>query len=733
MPWKKATLSFVIILLLTPCLFAASPVVITDNLTSLRFGKHMSYLKDESRSLTIRDILAGGLQWERAQTDGFNFGFNPPPVWFAFTVDNRQKAGQGWYFEVDYAMIDHIELFLPGKDGTYRAIKTGDRHPFAQRDIIDRNFVFLLNPPPGEHTYFVRFETASSLNFTPTMWSVRDYIKRINLEFPVFWMYFGLMLVMALYNLFLFISVRETTYLFYSLFIVTFIMFQSTLNGFAFQYLWPESVWWANNCLPFFMLNCVVTSGLFIVRYVETKKHRPVIHRVIIYGILLPLFLLSLVSFTGNYALSIKLSTAGTGLGAVALTTAGVVLFLTRSREARLTLTAFSALVIGVLLYSLKSFGVLPSTFATNWSVQIGSSMVILIFSFGLADKINKMKAALEVFNANLEKNEREARERTTFLENTVGTITGISSDLFEISRELAMIGNNFGSLSTEQAATSEEMSAAFEELTSSNERIHDATVVQKEEGEKTKQYTVVLSESQKNVARVSGKVMQGIAVITDSARETGSDLAKMIERMEYIDRGGKAIDGIMVMIDDITDRINLLSLNAAIEAARAGDHGRGFAVVADEIGKLAAATADNSKEISSKVKSIINDISTGMSLVDKTRQSLEVIFRSIDDINALIDDTKSVLTSQGNAIQEVVKQADLMDSMSKDISDATREQNSSMEENIKTVSRLSEIAQEIAMANQKILEFTGSVMEKSRKLQEIVGGSTRSTFFSRW
>ena len=221
----------------------------------------------------------------------------------------------------------------------------------------------------------------------------------------------------------------------------------------------------------------------------------------------------------------------------------------------------------------------------------------------------------------------------------------------------------------------------------------------------------------------MSARVLQGIEVITNSARDTGDDLSRMIERMEFIDQGGKAIDGITVLIDDITDRINLLSLNAAIEAARAGEHGRGFAVVADEIGKLATATSDNSKEISTRIKNMINDILQGKMIVDKTKKSIDVIFKSIEDINSLIDETKLVLTEQGNAISEVVGQANLMESMASDIADATREQNSSMEENIKTVSRLSEIAQEIASANQKILEFTGSIVEKSKQLQEIVGG----------
>ncbi|HOO73081.1 MAG TPA: 7TM diverse intracellular signaling domain-containing protein [Spirochaetota bacterium] len=725
MQGKRYIVSLIFFIFFIPPALAAEKVVITDDLQSFRFGKSMRYLKETGDRLSLDDVRSGKFKWEESKTDSFNFGFNAPPYWFSFTIDNRQASGEGWYFEIDYPMIDYIELYTPAGDGSYKLIKTGDRYSFSQRDIIDRNFIFFLNPGGGEHTYYIRFQTESSLNFTPLVWSIKDYVKRMNVQFPVFWMYFGLMLIMALYNLIIFFSVREKTYIFYSLFIVTFILFQSTLNGFAFQYLWPDSVWWANNCLPFFMLNSAATAGLFISLYIETKRRRPVAHKVYLFGILLPMFLLSLVAFTGNYSLSIRLSTAGTGIGAILICIVGGGFYLRNSREARVAFIAFSFLVVGVLLYVMKSFGILPSNFVTNWSVQIGSSMVILVFSFGLADKINFMKKDLQKFNTELEQKEREARKRNEFLENTVSIITGMSGDLFEISRELSTIGNNFGTLSTEQAATSEEMSAAFEELTSSNERIYDATVVQKEEGQKTREYSTVLMDSQKNVARVSGKVVQGISVITASAKETGVDLAKMIERMEYIDRGGKAIDGIMVMIDDITDRINLLSLNAAIEAARAGDHGRGFAVVADEIGKLASATSDNSKEISTQIKSMINDITAGMAIVDKTRNSLEVIFKSIDDINSLIDDTKNVLVSQGNAISEVVKQADLMENMSRDIADATREQNTSMEENIKTVSRLSEIAQEIATANQKILEFTGSIVEKSKKLQEIIGSSS--------
>jgi methyl-accepting chemotaxis protein len=719
---KKTIAAIFFLTLLFPLRgYPLDPVVIDDTLTSYGIGKHIQFLEDREGTIDFDQALKGEHQWVDSTSDSFNFGFTRSVYWMRFTLDNRHENNKSIYLEIDYPMIDYIDFYLPENKGRFKRVTMGDQLSFNARKVIDRNFILELNPARGIYPVYIRFKTTSSLNFKPVLWSLNEFIKRENIILPLFWIYFGLMMVMALYNFFLFISIREKSYILYTLFIVLYILFQSTLNGFAFQYLWPNSVWWANNCLPFFMLSTVVTATIFVLSYVDAKNNFPRLNKLILFTILSPLFLLSLVAFTGNYALSIKISTGGTIYGALGLLILGGGPIMTKSREARYLIFAFIALILGVSLYVLKTFGMMPANLLTNWSIQIGSSMVVVLFSFALADKITIMKNNLEVANTNLGENEKKIRERMSVLENEAETIRDISRELLDMSNELSDIGNNFASLSNEQAATSEEMSAAFEELSASNEKIYESTVEQEEEGRRSRQLAEVLAETQKNVGRVSMSVLDGISVITNSANETGANLNRMIERMQLIDNGGKAIDGFTTMIDDITDRINLLSLNAAIEAARAGEAGRGFSVVADEIGKLAAATSDNSREISSEILKMIGDIKGGMAIVDETRKSIEIIFERIADINTRINNTRDVMTKQTEAIQEVTSQAELMDGLSRGIATATKEQNISMEENIKTISRLSEIAQEIALANQKILEFTASIMDKSGKLREII------------
>ncbi len=711
--------SLLISIIFTPCL-KAETIYYHSSISKINITKEVRYLEDASKAYTIEKLRWGEFPWKKINEDSLNFGFSKSAYWMKFDVDNQTGRDVSWYLEITYPMLDYLDLYTV-EEGKVSVKKTGDHLPFHSRDIKDKNFVFSLTQKPGIAHYYLRTESASSINFSLVLWQPQSYLDRLFSELPVFWIYYGLMMVMVIYNFFIFLSIRERTYVFYVIFIVSWIMFQLTLNGFSFQYLWPESIWWANNNLPFFMSFINLFAGLFFINYFNTKKEYSIINKIIIFSIIVPSSLCAAVSLSGNYAIAIKFATILSLTTAITQLITALILLIRKNRAAWFYFIGFFGVLIGIITYTLKTLGVLPSTFFSNWSVQIGSSMVVVLLSIGLADKINSMRKNLLVLNSEVEQNEKIAREKADYLQGVVDTVEEISDELQIVSKELSEITGKFSSVSSEQAATSEEMSATFEELTSSNENIMNSMSNQQTEGKKTSELANTLKYSQKDIKIASESVIENIGVISESTGATEVTLNGMLEKMKIIHEGGSSINEFIVVINDITDRINLLSLNAAIEAARAGEHGRGFAVVADEIGKLATATSDNSKEIAGKISAIINDINEGLELVKNTKSAIDVTFKMVNSITEKIGNVSDLMTRQGNAIQEVVQQATLMDDLSREITIASKEQNTSMSQTMSTIERLSEMAQDITVSNQKIIDLTVQIREKAATLDAIV------------
>ncbi len=696
-------------------------ITIDNSLSRSNVSKDIFYLEDAEGKYSFEEIKTSPLSWRKNDREAFNFGFTSSVYWFKFNIINPTRETLTWYLEIAYPLLDDITLYSPDQNGLYSEKKTGDHLPFKNRDIRDRNFSFIFKDHPGERTYYFRIQTTSSMNFPFIAQSPRAYLDRIFQELPVFWIYYGIMIVMALYNLLIFFFVRDKSYIFYVLFIACWVLFQLTLNGLSFQYLWPDSISWANNNISVFMSLIAFFSSLFIISLLQIQKHSKIMFYIIVALMVVPSILSAPMTYIlGNHA-GIIIATGLSMFVATSFIFISMILSIKGVRQARFFFLAFVGVIFGIITYTMKTFGILPSNFITNWSIQIGSAMAVILLSLSLADRINTMRQDMACMNTDLEESEKVSKERATYLEGIVATVKEISNVLLGVSNELSELGEKFRILSQEQAATSEEMSATFEELSASNENIHRATVRQKQESERTKELTAILKESQKNIADASTAVVENIGVISDSTNITEFTLKNMINKMDVIDQGGKSINAFVSVIDDITESINLLSLNAAIEAARAGEHGRGFAVVADEISKLASATSDNSKEIASKITAITADINEGKKIVANTKDAIDVTFKMVNSINDKTDQVAVLMTQQGNAIKEVFQQAGMLESISREVATSTSEQNISMSETLKTIEKLSEMAQEIGLSNRKIIDVTQEVNEKALQLDNLI------------
>ncbi|MCX8123329.1 MAG: methyl-accepting chemotaxis protein [Spirochaetes bacterium] len=681
----------------------------------------LDYIEDKNNQLSFNDITAIK-KWTPIGKETVNFGFTDSSYWFKFSINNTSEKKHTLLFRISYPMIDYIELYKPNENGTYIQELAGDSFPFHHRAITDVGFVFSLDVFPGNNTYYYKVTTTSSLNFTSTLFSVKGFLRELNIEQPLIWIYYGLMIIMVVFNLFVFVSIRDISYLLYVCFIASWILLQMSLNGYAFQYLWPTQVWWGNNSLPFFMALTIVSCTAFLLRATDILWKSRIIRLINVVFILVPGLSIAFASLAIEYKVAIKIATGFTIYAVCILFPMQAYALLKKSRIARFFAAGFLGLSIGVVLYALKTFGVIPATFVTQWSIQLGSAFVVLFLSFALADRINVMRKDIVLLYEEKKLSEAEALQKAAHLEAIVNAANVVSNDFIMVSRELASISHTFSEVSGKQVQITAQIRNAFTDLKASLDDLHVALKSQKDEGKKSQEYVQTMEESYAALQRENKRFLHIIESIVSAAKNAEHTLTTMISNMNILQQGSHEIEQFVAVIDDISDKINLLSLNASIEAARAGEAGRGFAVVADEIGKLASATAEQSRMISQRVISIANDINSSVMLSKESSAALSDIFALIDTVKNGIVSFQQVVTSQSNELEKVKLQVLHIDRLGGNILELSHKLNEVMANTLESVSSISAMADEIITTNNRIKEYSQTISEKSERLSMLVG-----------
>ncbi|HSV96863.1 MAG TPA: 7TM diverse intracellular signaling domain-containing protein [Spirochaetota bacterium] len=385
------------------------------NFSGSHLNGHLEYFLDEDGGLDISAIAAPGFPFRAAPTltGSPSFGYSRGALWLRFLVNNPSPSPVEWYLEYNYPITDQVELFIPEGFG-FRRTEAGDRKPFAQRPVEYRSPVFPIIQKSGTSAYYLRVRSQGSLTVPLVAWLPKAFEKMKAAEMLLLGIYYGIMLGLTLYHVFLFISVRERSYLYLLLFIIGVAVFTMVHNGLGFQYLWPESVRWQNRAHPFlmFFLNAVVLQ--FARLFLSTRERMPRLDVPVRVLAAANLSVLA-VPFILEYYYATQISVIMSGLSGSMLIITGAVGFFLRLREARFFLTACLCFLVGVLLMVLRAYGVLPENPITAWTYQIGSSVMILLFSLGVADKINIMRGERERALNSLAESEEKYR---TLVEN---------------------------------------------------------------------------------------------------------------------------------------------------------------------------------------------------------------------------------------------------------------------------------------------------------------------------
>ncbi|OIQ52070.1 Methyl-accepting chemotaxis protein PctA [Pseudodesulfovibrio hydrargyri] len=324
-----------------------------------------------------------------------------------------------------------------------------------------------------------------------------------------------------------------------------------------------------------------------------------------------------------------------------------------------------------------------------------GSDIHVLINLFPLHDVENRVigGCCLYMNTTELKRREREITSQNERISTAAREATAVSEQLGEASRTLAGLVDRARQGSHEQTDRTTETAAAMEEM--------NAAVLE---------VARFAQEAARDARAASDQACEGEAVVgqvIEAIDEVSRHASGLKQSMEQLDHRAEEIGVVLGVIEDIADQTNLLALNAAIEAARAGEAGRGFAVVADEVRKLAEKTMNATSEVHSAVKGIQDvarqNVKATQTAVGSVTRSTELAGRSGEALTSILSTTRGT----ADQVHSIAAAAEQQSSASEQISAATAE-----------VTRVCEDTDELMVEASKAIDH---LAELARRLSGVI------------
>lgn len=370
----------------------AKEITLSDSTTRRDVHDGISFLRDAGGALTIDEVPT--MRFE--EVAGIpNFGFDNATYWFRLEIQNHAHVTD-WLLEIPFAPLDNVSLFeldmRPDGDGRWIEHRSGDHIRLSEKRFRHRHHVFDLRVLRGtSKVVYIKVKTNSSVQLPITFWQPNAFadagahIQMIN------GLFYGAMLLMALYQLFLFISIRDRITFYYVITLVSMVNVVGLFQGYTFRYLYPE--WPKVNDImamfagPLFLL----CSALLTRAFLQLKQFSVWLDRLLLINTVLDilagvamLIFYQKITYGAHHFFVLTHCT-------LVLVSAGYC-FYRKYKPARYYLLAWVTLLVATVVFSMSNLGIMPGYLSTNYSgLMIGCILQMLFVAFALGDRWNEL------------------------------------------------------------------------------------------------------------------------------------------------------------------------------------------------------------------------------------------------------------------------------------------------------------------------------------------------------
>ena len=429
----------------------------------------LQYIKTANAYPSFKEIRNLPAQnWQAiAEGESLNLGYTKEVVWVKIEVKNASTDFNDWVIHLPYTLLDTVDMYLPQANGTWQLTRTGRGLPFHTRgDIKSTDFAFALNLPDTQSkTIYARVHTQGPL-ILPMEFKTKSILQQDMMSGHIYYgIYFGALAIMICYNLFIFIALRDTNYLYYILSILCTVGIFMTVAGYSFKYLFPDSVWLNLYFTRIFMGLVVLATGTFALNFLEVKKY--VRWGDYLLKTIMAAAVLAIVLVVTDLRPSATNSVVS--LHSVSLILVGIVVWRKGNPYARFYVFAWIFYLLGGSIITLRNAGVLPLNTLTTHGAEIGSVLEVMLLSLALSDRYRTMKKEKEALQ---EKNLRIQQKHNEELEKKVKERT---QKLSETNEELNQINEELNSTLETVQSQKEQISQQHKNITQQAKQLEEA------------------------------------------------------------------------------------------------------------------------------------------------------------------------------------------------------------------------------------------------------------------
>lgn len=418
-------------------------------------GPAMQYWEDVHGNADFAQVAAlPDTAWAPVARRDASFGYSKSAFWLRLDLQNPQPSAGSWILLIGNPLLDQLDAYGLDGQGVYRA---GDQRPFNWRWIDHRQLALPLDMQAGEQRrLWLRMQTDGSANLSASLMTRDTFAEQEQQSLLLQGLFFGALLAMLIYNLSIYAITRDRNYLWYSLFLASFTLYECIQLGFALQWLWPNALTWHQLSFPLSSAVATLFGILFTYGVLDLKRCAPLythLTRLLLASCLLvigaALFGPYRHALIGSFVLLIACAVT-----ALAFT---VLRWRAGDRAARLFAFGWFVLISASLASVLTGTGLLPYSLLTLHAQQIGGLIEMTVFSTALAARIRHIQQDQRALQERLINRERQLRheqsrhlqlqtqiseeleqrvdERTAELQQTLQELSTANLQLAELNR----------------------------------------------------------------------------------------------------------------------------------------------------------------------------------------------------------------------------------------------------------------------------------------------------------